>query len=227
MANQEIDFDNYAEKYDDLINSSTSFFEEDTSYFARYKVSIFKNLITNNPVNILEFGCGTGRNLSYLQKAFPKANISGCDISQKSLSIAEKNNPNIELFNSNNHNQSLKNNFDAIFIACVLHHIKPPLWQETLKEIYNYMKKDASLIIFEHNPLNPVTRKLVNDCPFDKDAVLLRRSKTLDLMEKANLKDINSQYCLFLPEKLSKYSAIEKYISWLPLGGQYWVQGRK
>ena len=227
MDNQEIDFDNYAEKYDELITSNTSFFEEDTSYFARYKVSIFKNLITNNPVNILEFGCGTGRNLYYLKKAFPKSNISGCDISQKSLSIAAKHNPNIELFNSNNHNKSLNNHFDAIFIACVFHHIKPKLWHKTISEIYNYMNKDASLIIFEHNPLNPVTRKLVNDCPFDKDAVLLRRSKTFDLMEKANLKNITSQYCLFLPEKLSKYSKIEKYISWLPLGGQYWVKGIK
>lgn len=42
------------------------------------------------PKRILEVGCGTGRNLTELAKRFPKAELTGLDVSADMLGIAEK-----------------------------------------------------------------------------------------------------------------------------------------
>ena len=41
--------------------------------------------------------------------------------------------------------------------------------------------------IFEHNPLNPLTRRVVSNCVFDEDAVLLRRRRARGLLRQAGL----------------------------------------
>ncbi len=43
-----------------------------------------------SPRNILEVGCGTGRNLPWLRKRFPQAHITGVDLSEQMLAIAAK-----------------------------------------------------------------------------------------------------------------------------------------
>ncbi len=43
--------------------------------------------------NILEIGCGTGRNLKLLGKRFPGARLTGVDISEDMLKVARKNLP--------------------------------------------------------------------------------------------------------------------------------------
>lgn len=43
------------------------------------------------PANILEIGCGTGKNLLTLTRTFPQAKLSGLDISESMLRIAAKN----------------------------------------------------------------------------------------------------------------------------------------
>lgn len=43
-----------------------------------------------NPRKILEVGCGTGKNLVALHKRFPKAELTGMDLSRNMLDISEK-----------------------------------------------------------------------------------------------------------------------------------------
>lgn len=43
-----------------------------------------------NPARILEVGCGTGRNLIHLARLFPKAHITGVDLSSAMLAVAER-----------------------------------------------------------------------------------------------------------------------------------------
>jgi hypothetical protein len=83
------------------------------------------------------------------------------------------------------------------------------------------------LFVFEHNPYNPVTRRLVNTCPFDADAVLLARAETVSLLKAAGLEPSAAAYCLFFPQMLAALRPLEAWLGWLPLGGQYFVAGRK
>ena len=36
------------------------------------------------------------------------------------------------------------------------------------------LSEKGNIFITEHNPYNPVTRKIVSECAYDKDAILLK-----------------------------------------------------
>ena len=85
MKLKKVDFDEYAEDYDTLLGQQLNFFSEDVDYYARYKVDLVAELLgadaTDKPLKILEFGCGTGRNLVTFRQLFPNAELTGGDIS--------------------------------------------------------------------------------------------------------------------------------------------------
>ncbi len=60
------------------------------------------------------------------------------------------------------------------------------------------------MIIFEHNPYNPITRFMVNTCEFDKDAVLLTRKELIKIFINNGFSLIKGKYCLFFPPRLLK-----------------------
>ena len=88
----EINFDDYADNYNQLLHEQLSFFAKD-KFFSEYKIKIVRRYIQNLPNHILDFGCGIGRNLQSLRSFFPKATIAGCDIAPKALQYASKENP--------------------------------------------------------------------------------------------------------------------------------------
>ncbi|HCN38209.1 MAG TPA: hypothetical protein DIS94_10930, partial [Bacteroidetes bacterium] len=60
---EKINFDEYADVYDKVMEEDLKFFGEENSYFAEYKVKILKEMLDEKPVNLLEYGCGIGRNI--------------------------------------------------------------------------------------------------------------------------------------------------------------------
>jgi len=165
-------FDYYAEGYDKILKDLVSFFDGDIDHFAAYKVDQVRNAIKTDHLKILEYGCGTGRNLKYLQKRFPIAKIYGCDISEKSLIIAAKESPHAVIFSTAG-NRSI-GKFDLILISCVFHHIPSIQQLPVLQEIYNLLNENGNIFIFEHNPYNPVTVHIVKKCPIGWDAVFIK-----------------------------------------------------
>jgi trans-aconitate methyltransferase len=226
MSNK-VDFDDYTENYNQLLREGTGFFSSNEEYFARYKVNLVRKQIDDTPVNrILEYGCGIGRNIPFLQQAFPKAIIMGSDISSASLEIARRDNIGVEFFREDE-NAEPTSPFDVIFVAGVFHHIPVSQRVEIAKTLFKRLSPGGRLFVFEHNPYNPVTRRIVNNCPYDEDAVLLNPSELQKTLTGAALIVENKAYCLFVPPSLSKLSWLESRLGWLPLGGQYWVQARR
>jgi len=217
-----IDFDQYAGQYEALIAAQTSFFEKDNNYFARYKIERIKH-IAGDVESALDFGCGIGRSMPHLREAFPLADIAGCDPSADSLAIARRENPNCRFFGMEELNATTK--FDLVMASCVFHHIAPAERHKALRFCFNHLKPGGHFVIFEHNPVNPVTRHLVNTCPFDADAVLLPMRETMRRMREVQFTIAQTGYCLFFPGPLAAFRPLEKYLSWLPLGGQYFVCG--
>ena len=221
---KKVDFDEYAKSYDEILGDQLNFFNRDDEYFARYKVECIKAHIKETPRTILEYGCGTGRNLRFLKDAFKDAEIYGCDISAKSLEIARKQNVDCHLFLPDQ--RPPKSAFDLIFVAGVFHHIPPEERAQVMKEIACLLRKDGKLFVFEHNPWNPVTRRLVRDCPFDEDAVLIKPSELTDLLTEAGFRVEKKRYALFFPEVLKCFRKYEKRLGFIPLGGQYFIHAR-
>ena len=84
--------------------------------------------------------------------------------------------------------------FDLVIASCVFHHIPPQDQQMAIRYCYSRLKQGGHFIIFEHNPVNPVTRHLVKNCPFDADAVLLGMRETVERMRNAHLHIDESSY---------------------------------
>lgn len=223
---EKVDFDIYSGNYDEVLSKNTKMYFDDIEYFARYKVRLVKDDIgrsRHSVKRILEYGCGTGRNIRYLRAAFPGAEVIGTDISKESLGIARTENPHVQ-FEAENLDVDL-GKFDLIFIACVFHHISPEHRKEVMRLLATRLAHGGVIYIFEHNCYNPVTRKLVNECPFDADAVLLKANELHRLFRESGIEPNRISYCLFIPPRISWLIPIERYLKWCPMGGQYWVKG--
>lgn len=226
MSDLKVDFDDYTDNYNSLLRESTGFFTKNEAYFAKYKVEILRSAVPVGTKRLLEYGCGIGRNIPYLRAAFPDATIIGSDISAASLEIARKENPDIEFFIEPTELAS-GDLYEVIFIAGVFHHIPMNERPVVMKTLYHRLAPGGMIVIFEHNPYNPVTRKIVSDCPYDRDAVLLKPSELRKLLIDAGLSVQRSTYCLFLPPSLQALLPFEEKLGWLPLGGQYWVKATR
>lgn len=222
---KKVNFDNYAEDYDKLLEKETSFFSKGEQYFAKYKADVARRVINHPVTDILEFGCGTGRNLPYLKEKFPYATLHGSDISAKSLEQAKKINTGVEFYLENG-KEEVKHVYDLIFVAGVFHHIYPTERDQTLELIKRRLKPNGSLLIFEHNPYNPITRRIVNNCIYDEDAILLTAGEMSTLLRNNGFEVVKKCYTLFFPERLSGLSKFDHLLGWLPLGGQYFVTAK-
>lgn len=223
---KKVDFDDFTENYNQLLNEKTRFFSSNEEYFARYKVDIVRRQV-HTPVNrLLEYGCGIGRNIKFLQQSFPNAVIVGSDISGGSLEIARRDNVGVE-FVQEDENVEPMGLFDVIIVAGVFHHVRKEQRVEVARSIFQRLSPTGLLFIFEHNPFNPVTRRIVSNCPYDEDAVLLKPSELQDILGQAALAIGRRAYCLFVPPSFSVLARLERRLGWLPLGGQYWVQAKR
>jgi SAM-dependent methyltransferase len=226
MNEPKVDFDDYTGNYNSLLRESTGFFSESEAYFAQYKVDILRREVPATAKRLLEYGCGIGRNIPFLRAAFPDATIAGSDISTASLEIARKQNPGVDFF-VEQADTDAGDPYEVIFIAGVFHHIPVAQRASVMNTLYHRLAPGGTIIIFEHNPFNPVTRKIVNDCPYDRDAVLLKPSELKSLLTSTGLLTRSSAYCLFVPPSLSALLPLEVVLGWLPLGGQYWVKATR
>ncbi len=221
-----VNFDDYSKNYDNLLQSQHKKFGN-IDYYNEYKIRILKKLIdSNKQLNILEFGCGIGRNFPFLESTFKNSFIYGYDISQESIKLASKENPNVK-FIKDELLDNYSNFFDLIFISGVYHHIPINNRKESTLKIYNLLKKRGKAVIFEHNPYNPLTVKMVNTCVFDEDAILLNKKELTHLFLTNGFKYLKSNYSLFFPPRLKKFDFLEKYLNWIPFGGQYYLMVEK
>jgi ubiquinone/menaquinone biosynthesis C-methylase UbiE len=225
------DFDAYAKDYRSIHTENVRLSGADSFYFAEMKVKLLLQFETNVPLHILDIGCGDGTSEMYMNKYFSSWQLDAIDISSQSIDEAKSKNIlncHFQMYDGKEIPYADKS-FDVIFIAGVLHHINFHLHNNLIKEVNRVLKQDGRLYLFEQNPLNPVTKHLVKTCVFDKDAKLLKNTYTEKLLRENNF-DINKkQFIIFFPRKgiLSKLIFLEKYLQWLPLGGQYFIVAKK
>lgn len=218
-------FDNHAETYEQSLSKSTKWVSSDTNYFAEHKIRQIKHHLSYKPTRILDYGCGIGRNIPFLQTFFPGASCYGCDISEKSLEVARSHHPNATFFK----NGSLEAiaTFDLIVVANVFHHVVPEERDSVIKELRELLAPRGTVFVFEHNLYNPLTRHSVKQCPFDADAHLVSSRALATLFLNAGCLIMRRKYTLFFPKWVSVLSASEPYLGWLPLGAQYFIQVAK
>lgn len=117
--------------------------------------------------------------------------------------------------------------FDVAFAICVVHHVPPAEWEPFAAELRRVVRPGGLALVFEHNPVNPLTRLAVYRCAFDEDVVLLGKRKTERLLAEAGLDVEESRYIVFFPWRAGWLRAVERRLGPLPLGAQYYVAARR
>jgi trans-aconitate methyltransferase len=216
-----VDFDDYADRYEALLREQLAFFSKDRDYFSAYKVEIVARLCSKQPSSILDFGCGIGLSLPHLATRFPGARLFATDPSEKSLAHVQANQAGVTVLGED---QLEGREFDLIFVAGVFHHVPIGLRAGVIKRLAGLLEQQGSLFVFEHNPYNPVTRRMVATCAFDADAHLLSLGAMKSLVKtETSLHVHRSGYCLFVPPAWRTFRRLEEFLTWLPLGGQYFI----
>jgi SAM-dependent methyltransferase len=220
------EFDRFAGDYETILNQSVAASGEDSKYFAEYKADYLKRLLRPDFAGmVLDFGCGVGLLSGVLKQRMPAARIDGFDVSRDSIERVPAALGSQGVFTSDP--AALLHAYDLIVIANVLHHIRPAGRQAVFGEMAGRLATAGSLVVFEHNPANPVTRWVVERCPFDHDAVLLPAAETRGYARAAGLAVARCDYIVFMPRALAWLRPLEPWIGWLPAGAQYAMSARK
>ena len=119
------------------------------------------------------------------------------------------------------------NSFDIFFAACVFHHIEHDEHARLCRELRRVLRKGGMGFVFEHNPYNPLTVRAVNTCPFDENARLVRPRVMKKIFELAGIREPRIQYRIFFPRLLGWLRPVERGLTWMPLGAQYYVVATK
>jgi ubiquinone/menaquinone biosynthesis C-methylase UbiE len=226
------EFDKFADEYQSLHANNIRASGESPAYFARYKVQDVAQVLgepSQHALRVLDFGAGVGTSVPYFHELFAKVQLTCLDVSRKCLELGElkfAGQADFVAFDGKTI-PFPDNSFDLTFAACVFHHIEHAQHLALLIELRRVLRPKGSVVIFEHNPYNPLTVHAVNTCPFDENAVLLKAGHLIHTMEQAGFGKLHRRYRIFFPRTLSFLRGLEPYLSWLPLGAQYSVFGRK
>jgi SAM-dependent methyltransferase len=225
-----MEFDSWKDTYQQEVQKVIGFAGTSVDYCTEVKALTLldvcrRHLGDPGKLEALDLGCGVGLTDSFLAGDFGE--LWGIDVSAECVESAARRNPGV-------HYQAYQGEtlpfpdgrFDVVFAICVMHHVEPRSWRSFLDEMRRVTRPNGLNVVFEHNPINPLTRLAVYRCPFDADAVLLSQRRTARLFAESGLEVIDSRYILFFPFRSSLLQRIERTLGWLPLGGQYFVAGR-
>jgi ubiquinone/menaquinone biosynthesis C-methylase UbiE len=220
------EFYKFSHNYRKIHNKNLKLTGYSSWYFAQRKIREISNQIknTNEPLCILDLGCGDGLCTFFLHNHFPNAHLHGLDISTGMIQKARQRNIAKSKFSTydGKHIPYDDEYFNIIMVANVLHHITGTRNHlSILSECYRILNTKGILFVFEHNPLNPITCHIVRNCPFDKNAVLITHYNMRKILGHAGFVT-TCRFIHFLPAFLHKLEFLEKGLWWAPLGGQYY-----
>jgi SAM-dependent methyltransferase len=225
-ANDRAKFDAYAEEYAVLHRENVAVSGEQPVYFATYKLRCIERLVGpefNGPV--LDYGCGIGSLTEQLCTRF--SDVHGFDPSLRSIAAARDRAAVPSARYCSDLAEVPDGHFGLLVMSGVLHHVHPSEREAVLRcAIRKLRASDGRLVVFEHNPLNPLTRRAVAQCPFDDDAILLGPWQARALLRRSGLRDVRLQFIVFLPRALSAFRWLEPHLGAVPLGAQVMLVGK-
>jgi ubiquinone/menaquinone biosynthesis C-methylase UbiE len=226
------EFDQFAEEYCALLDRSIQASGELPEFFHEYKVrdvaAAWRRAHPDRaPETILDFGAGVANSLPCLRAAFPGSRIICLDVSPRSLEIAARRFPGQAEFTCFD-GKSLPlpaASVSIAFAACVFHHIDHAEHVPILSEFRRVLHPLGLACVYEHNPFNPLTRHAVHSCPFDVNARLVTARQMRRCFRAAGFDSVHASYRFFFPALLRRLRPLERFLTWCPIGAQYYVVG--
>jgi SAM-dependent methyltransferase len=224
-------FDSHADSYRREVDQAIAFSGKDVGFFAERKAQVLADLTAGSVgdperLSVLDVGCGIGLVDGHLAKRF--GSVSGVDVSASELAVAREQHPGVSYALAEEDRLPHDGDtFDVVFAACVLHHVAVDERLRFVGEMHRVVRPGGLIVVFEHNPLNPLTRLVVRRIAFDAGVRLLRAAAVVSLLEGVGMGRIQVVHTTFLPFRTPLAQRLEERLGWLPLGAQYAVAGRK
>jgi SAM-dependent methyltransferase len=224
------DFDAHAHEYVEAVDQSVSFTGRDSAFFARRKVEMLEELAFDSAgtlagLSVLDVGCGTGTTDRHLVDHV--GSLIGVDVSEEMLALAAQSVPAASFKWYNGEKLPFPDeSFDVAVTICVLHHVPTSGRALLVSELHRVTRAGGLVAIFEHNPINPLTRYAVNSCDLDDGVVLVPGREATSYLTDAGAADVHRLDYLFSPFGGALGRSVDGALSRLPVGGQYVVSAR-
>jgi ubiquinone/menaquinone biosynthesis C-methylase UbiE len=227
-------FDHFSSHYEEYLEDPIKAWlgGDSSEYFLRLKADEIGHHLRRlglrpKELTVLDVGCGTGLVARMLHNEF--AQLHGVDSSKGMIEKARSLSLTGVSFQLSEAGQLPfeMNRFDIIYSMSLFHHVPPRYRLSVIQEMVRVLKLGGWILNFEHNALNPLTRIIVKRCPVDQGVKLLRAREMTHLYEQSNLHRVHTRFILFFPKYFTLLRSLESSLFWLPMGGQFYVCGRK
>src|SRR4051812_4215438 len=162
------DFELYKDSYREAVNSAIRFAGQNIDYFTRVKADRLVDLVRRrigdpSRATVLDVGCGIGATDAHLVDRVGR--VVGVDLFEGVVERAREANPGAEYHVYDGRRLPLDDaSVDLAFAICVVHHVPPASWPVFVAEMARVVRPGGLVAIIEHNPLNPLTRRVVRNC---------------------------------------------------------------
>ena len=220
-------FDEFAERYETILDANLSVAGETAAGFTRRRMRYLRRRLGLLPVRVMDFGCGVGLAIPFLLEAFPGSEVVGTDVSPESVKMARERHRHCDRVQVSLPSELEAGDFDLVYASGVFHHIPVHERAGAANFIWDALRPGGVVVISEHNPWNPATRYLVRTCPFDEDATLLRPGEASAVLETAGFQIVARDFVSFFPGQLRALQRFEPWLRRVPFGAQYIVMARR
>jgi SAM-dependent methyltransferase len=218
-----------AERYELQVEHAIGFAGREHAFYLEAKARALLDLVDRRlrngaPVRALDVGCGNGGFDSMLD---PLEELHAVDVSPEIVAAAAERVPRVRFEVADGTRLPFADDtYDLTFTVCTLHHVEPAHRVAFVRELARVTRAGGLVVVFEHNPLNPLTRLVVRRVPFDEGVVLVGRRSLRGLARAAGLTVEETRYVLFFPWARAPFPQLERLLAPLPAGAQYFVACR-
>lgn len=223
-----MDFDQYVDGYQEAVDNAAGVSLAGLAgEHARLILEVLAGWLDDpKELRVLDVGCGIGRTDRALESGVGE--LYGADLSLQSLDAARAIASATRFVRYDGARLPFADaSFDAAFAISVLHHVPPAERSSFITEMLRPIRPNGAVIVIEHNPLNPITQRIVSRCAFDADAILLSSRETAKLLANGGAPALGRRYLGFWPFRHALVVRAERAIAWLPMGAQYCMWGIK
>jgi SAM-dependent methyltransferase len=224
------DYDQYRDRYPQDLDRAVSFSGASHDFFTRAKAEELLRLgrlHLGDPgqLDALDVGCGIGLTDRHLAGGF--RSLTGTDVSPGVLETAARDNPSVTYELAERGRLPFDDGaFDLVFALCVVQVVASAERPRFVAELSRVTRPDGLVVVFEHNPYNPLTRLVVRRCEFGEDAQMIGMNEAQRLLRENGVTPVDRGFVLLFPSRRGHVLAVERAVSRLPLGAQYYLAGR-
>jgi len=226
------DFDVHARDFEGECMRGVSLSGESKAYFARGRIAYLRRWWQDRgrrePSRIVDFGCGIGDVTVLLAEAFPNASVVGVDPSRACLERARSERATGRVrfaLPEELHGEVARGSglADLIHLSGVVHHVPAAERPALFERLSGLLAPDGAVALFENNPWNPGTRLVMARIPFDRDAEPVTARRVRRLLRDAGLAPVETAFLFYFPAFARGLRPLERWLTRLPLGAQYFV----